>query len=259
LVINPLGGNVGIGTSSPASILHLKKDGSGNGVSTTFEVSTGTNTNWRIGCQNNVSNGFEITPSTTTGGSTFSTPIASFTTTGLAVTGALSTSGNFTISGASRGVLCGYTGATGSAFTNTDDTSNSQFVVFTKSNGGTIGSISRVTTTDAIQVNLSSDRRLKHNIRDFMDSGSLIDGLRPVRFDWNSDKENDDLKDAIGFIAQETHASSPVFARIGAITVGDEDPDTITKQWQRSDSALIPILVAELKALRQRVAALESN
>jgi hypothetical protein len=184
--------------------------------------------------------------------------ILTVSSTGLAVTGALSTSGNFTISGASRGVLCNYTGATGSAFTNTDDTSNSQFVVFTNSNGTTCGSIQRVTTTNAIQVNLSSDRRLKHNVRDFTDSGALIDGLRPVRFDWNGDETNDDLKDAIGFVAQETHASSPVFARIGAVSVGDEDPDTVTKQWQRSDSALIPILVAELKALRQRVAALEA-
>jgi hypothetical protein len=92
-----------------------------------------------------------------------------------------------------------------------------------------------------------------------MDSGLLIDGLRPVRFDWNGDKDNDDLKDAIGFIAQETHASSPVFARIGAITVGDDDTETITKQWQRSDTALIPILVAELQSLRKRLAALESK
>jgi hypothetical protein len=43
------------------------------------------------------------------------------------------------------------------------------------------------------------------------------------------------------------------------VSVGDEDPNTITKQWQRSDSALIPILVAELKSLRARVAALESK
>jgi hypothetical protein len=43
------------------------------------------------------------------------------------------------------------------------------------------------------------------------------------------------------------------------VSVGDEDPDTITKQWQRSDAALIPILVAELKALRQRMAAVEGK
>jgi hypothetical protein len=139
------------------------------------------------------------------------------------------------------------------------NTSGATFANFTNASNTTCGSIQRVTTTNAIQVNLSSDRRLKHNIRDFTDSGSLIDGLRPVRFDWNGDKENDDLKDAIGFIAKETNASSPVFARIGAITVGDDDQDTITKQWGRSDTALIPILVAELQSLRKRLAALESK
>jgi hypothetical protein len=76
-------------------------------------------------------------------------------------------------------------------------------------------------------------------------------------FDWKNSDENG--KNVVGFVAQEEHAADPIFAHIGAVSVGDEDPETITKQWQRSDSALIPILVAELKALRQRVAALESK
>ena len=92
-------GNVGIGTTSPASILHLKKDGSGNGVSTTFEVSSGTKINWLIGCQNNINDGFEITPSTSAGGSTFSTPVVTVTTTGAAITGALSATGQSTFPG----------------------------------------------------------------------------------------------------------------------------------------------------------------
>ena len=177
---------------------------------------------------------------------------------GLAVTGALSATGNLTISNAGRGLLCGYTGATGSAFTNTDDTSNSQFVVFTKSNGGTIGSISRVTTTDAVVYNTTSDARLKENLRDFTDSGRLIDALKPRVFDWKGDTDGNG-KDVIGFIAQEEYAADPVFAHIGAVSVGDDDPTTITKQWQRSDAALIPILVAELQSLRKRLAALESK
>jgi hypothetical protein len=41
--------------------------------------------------------------------------------------------------------------------------------------------------------------------------------------------------------------------------VGDDDPTIITKQWQRSDAALIPILVAELQSLRKRLAALEAK
>ena len=177
--------------------------------------------------------------------------------TGLAVTGALSTTGNITLNNVGRGILVNYTGPTGSAFTSTDDTSGSQFVVFTASSGTTIGSISRVTTTSAVTFNTTSDGRLKENLRDFTDSGRLIDSLKPRVFDWKNSDDNG--KNVIGFIAQEEHAADPIFAHIGAVSVGDEDPETITKQWQRSDSALIPILVAELKTLRQRVAALESN
>ena len=36
-------------------------------------------------------------------------------------------------------------------------------------------------------------------------------------------------------------------------------PDTITKQWQRDDSKLMPVVVAELKQLRRRVAELEKQ
>jgi hypothetical protein len=135
--------------------------------------------------------------------------------------------------------------------------SSALFITFQKSDGTTIGSISRVTTTDAVVYNTTSDGRLKENLRDFTDSGRLIDSLKPRVFDWKNSDENG--KNVVGFIAQEEHAADPIFAHIGAVSVGDEDPETITKQWQRSDSALIPILVAELKALRQRVAALENS
>jgi hypothetical protein len=76
-------------------------------------------------------------------------------------------------------------------------------------------------------------------------------------FDWKDSDSNG--KDVIGFVAQEEHAADPIFAHIGAVSVGDDDTETITKQWQRSDAALIPILVAELQSLRKRLAALESK
>lgn len=111
--------------------------------------------------------------------------------------------------------------------------------------------------TDAVLYNTTSDARLKENIIDFVDSGKLIDALRPRVFDWkNGDKASQGI---IGFIAQKINEASPIFAKIGAVTVGDSNPDEITKQWMRSDSSLIPILVAELKFLRTRVATLEAN
>ena len=192
------------------------------------------------------------------------TRVASISSTGVQISGTLSATGGIyagTADSDSQGrfgaKFAGSATLNGISLIETATYSGAGYAVFKKSDGTTIGSITRVTTTDAVILNTSSDLRLKENLRDFTDSGRLIDSLKPRVFDWKNSDENG--KDIIGFIAQEQHAADPIFAHIGAVSVGDEDPETITKQWQRSDAALIPILVAELKALRQRVAALESK
>jgi hypothetical protein len=174
----------------------------------------------------------------------------------------LSATGQTTIGAATQAGDWLQSGFAGNAYNgmglkDTADSSGAYFLVFRKSNATTIGSVTRVSTTDAVVYNTTSDARLKENFRDFTDSGRLIDSLKPRVFDWKNSDENG--KNVVGFVAQEEHAADPIFAHIGAVSVGDEDPETITKQWQRSDSALIPILVAELKALRQRVAVLENS
>ena len=192
------------------------------------------------------------------------TEYARLTTAGFAVTGALSAS--------TRGYFGGATGADigsiesifsaasiyGISLKDSSDTSGAGFVIFRKANQGEIGNISRVSTTNAVVYNTTSDARLKENLRDFTDSGRLIDALKPRVFDWKGDTDGNG-KNVIGFVAQEEHAADPIFAHIGAVSVGDDNPTTITKQWQRSDAALIPILVAELQSLRKRLAALESK
>ena len=196
------------------------------------------------------------------GGGTM-TSIADISSTGLAVTGTVSTTGEMLTGVASQissGKACiQFNGSThnGLVFKETATASGASFVYFTRSDGNLIGSIARVTTTDAVVYNTTSDARLKENFRDFTDSGRLIDALKPRVFDWKDSDSNG--KDVIGFIAQEEHAADPIFAHIGAVSVGDDDSTTITKQWQRSDAALIPILVAELQSLRKRLAALESK
>jgi hypothetical protein len=175
--------------------------------------------------------------------------------------GGLAVTGQLAVGGATKAasIRTTFTGNTidGISLKDSADQSNAVFAAFRKSDGAGIGSITRVTTTNAVVYNTTSDGRLKENLRDFTDSGRLIDSLKPRVFDWKNSDENG--KNVVGFIAQEEHAADPMFAHIGAVSVGDEDTETITKQWQRSDSALIPILVAELKALRQRVAALEKS
>jgi hypothetical protein len=137
------------------------------------------------------------------------------------------------------------------------NSSGAGFIAFQRNDTVVIGSINRVGTTDAIAYNTSSDARLKENVRDFTgdDSGRLIDGLRPRWFNWKDGTGND----IVGFLAQEEHEVDPLFERIGAVTVGDADPFEIKDRWQRSDSNLVPILVAELKSVRTRLQLLEAT
>jgi hypothetical protein len=83
-------GRVGIGTTSTSAKLHVTSSGEiarfessgGTGRYVRFNDSGATKFNFIIGVQQNVDNGFEITPSTTAGGSTFSTPALAITSAG---------------------------------------------------------------------------------------------------------------------------------------------------------------------------------
>jgi hypothetical protein len=77
-------GNVGIGTSSPVGRLGVVSTGGNSRLSIGDTAASTYSTllmyggsgkyNFQLGVQNNVNNAFEITPSTTAGGTTFSTP-----------------------------------------------------------------------------------------------------------------------------------------------------------------------------------------
>jgi hypothetical protein len=126
--------------------------------------------------------------------------------------------------------------------------SGTDFEYFTY-NGTQIGGISQSGTT-AVSFNTSSDARLKDNIADAPDAGAIIDALRVRSWDWKADGSHE----AFGFVAQEEAA---VYAK--AVVVGDDDPATIVKQWQRDDSKLVPLLVKEVQSLRGRVTTLETT
>jgi hypothetical protein len=91
-------GNITSSTASPILQLGLTPSTNGNGR-ITFNVSN-TATNWVVSSNAIATAGsLEITPSTVAGGSTFTTPVATFSLTGLAVTGALSSTGALTTAG----------------------------------------------------------------------------------------------------------------------------------------------------------------
>jgi hypothetical protein len=86
-----LGASVGIGTSTPSQKLHIYGGsllvGSGASPNTNSGIKilapiNSTNFNWLVGANSALTNGFEITPSTTAGGTTFSIPAITITNSG---------------------------------------------------------------------------------------------------------------------------------------------------------------------------------
>lgn len=110
----------------------------------------------------------------------------------------------------------------------------------------TVGTIS--VTTTATAYNTSSDYRLKTGIVDFEDgeSGAFIDALRPRKGTWLANGEP-----FVGFIAHETAEVSP-----SSVTGEKDGPEM--QSMQASSPEIMANIVAELQALRARVAALEA-
>ena len=107
--------------------------------------------------------------------------------------------------------------------------------------GSEIGSISQSGTT-AVLYNVTSDQRLKENIVDAPEFGSVIDSIQVRSFDW---KENNSHQRA-GFIAQELVTVAPEAVHQPA------DPE---EMMAVDYSKLVPMLVKEIQSLRQRLSA----
>lgn len=137
-----------------------------------------THFNWRIGCQFNINNGCEITPSTIVGGSTFSTPVFGILTTGVSITGSTAMSSSVTMPGlaassaATTGTLCWTTGT---------------------------GNVN-VDTTLAC---LASTKRIKELIDRLDGSLNTILALRPVHYHLKKENNPFGLGEQVGLIAED--------------------------------------------------------
>ena len=118
--------------------------------------------------------------------------------------------------------------------------------------GTQVGSVN-VTPTSTLY-STSSDKRKKTYIKPYKDSGQIIDALNVVSHGWRGKPEGGK---AVGLIAQEAHEVFPA-----AVFKGDEDEtlkegDEGFRGWEVGYSTFVPLLLAEAKALRVRVAAVE--
>ena len=111
--------------------------------------------------------------------------------------------------------------------------------------GSVIGSITQSGTT-AVLFNVTSDQRLKENIVDAPEFGSVIDSIKVRSYDWKADGNHQ----RAGFVAQELVTVAPEAVHQPA------DPEAMMAV---DYSKLVPMLVKEIQSLRTRLAALEAK
>jgi hypothetical protein len=178
--------------------------------------------------------------SSTTGSATFAG--------GLGVAGATHLGGQLHVNGSSVGWVGASAmslkyagGAGGPAFILRPEADPGMPLQFLSAAGGAVGSIS--TTGSGTSFNTTSDGRLKEDLRPF-DSGAMIDAIETWDFRWRDRGER-----SFGVIAQEAAKVIPQACH----------HDEIVDQWGTDYSKFVPILLAEMKALRKRVAELEGH
>ena len=125
-------------------------------------------------------------------------------------------------------------------------TNGNNAVGFRNAGGTQVGSITVNSTTTTY--NVTSDYRLKDIAGPVANSGAFIDKLNPVQGSWKADGSR-----FIGFLAHELQEASETVVGTG-IKDGEE-----MQSIDYSNAELIANLVAELKSLRTRLAALEAK
>jgi hypothetical protein len=242
-------GNVGIGTNLPSSALAVTKSTTGDLVtfSNTNAAVTNGSTILKIEAEDGsgVANYYLIRAYT----GPISAPSEAFSVAGNGgITAGINSSiphaltGSLTISG---------NGTTTNILNIKDlvDQSGATYVQFLNSAGSNIGNINRVTTTNAVVYNTTSDYRLKTVTGAVTGQGARIDALKPIDYIWT-----DGGQQARGFLAHEFQAvySNSVTGDKDAV---DANGNPKYQAMQAATSEVIADLVAEIQSLRQRLSA----
>ena len=119
-------------------------------------------------------------------------------------------------------------------------------------NGSLIGSIDRVGATSAVIYNTTSDYRLKTVIAPVSDSGTRLDAVKPIEYDWNTGGRTR------GFLAHQFAEVYPSSVT-GEKDAVDAEGKPVYQAMQASSTEVMADLIAEIQSLRKRVAQLESK
>ena len=239
-------GNVGIGTSSPATGLH---------------VSGGNNLASSLTLQNtapNPDNIWRITPLYNSGDLAFfddGTERMRIDSSGNVGIGASTYEGSVTSNASSLWISsAGYLSANinndwglGVNRTGTDGT-----LINLRKNGADVGSISAIPT--GVQYNTTSDRRLKDNIKTITDGRDKLMAMNPVTHTWVADPKVDAVH---GFIAQEMMDILPE-----AVAGDPEGKEMMSMDYGRITPVIVAALqdaLTEIQKLKIRINQLEAK
>lgn len=246
LAVDATNNRVGIGTTSPASNLHINSTDTTAGLQITNSVTGSAETD-----------GFHITV-----GSGGFTSLSIKENTGMAFLSGgterlrFSSGGTFLIGRTATGILAEEAGfmlkPDGLLLTAKDGTAEQTHVEFVNNADVTAARVGTIKTSGSTtSYNTSSDYRLKTDAQPMTGATDRLKALNPVNFQWLLDGTRVD-----GFLAHEVADVVPE-AISGVKDAVDEDgnPD-----YQGIDqSKLVPLLVATIQELEARITALENN
>jgi hypothetical protein len=262
-------GYLGIGTSSPASQLHINFNNTNANA-----LTVGNNNNGAIyGC---TTSGTPIIGSYVgansiqfgyfSGGiSTTFSEFGRFDSSGNLLVGTTSNASGtpraYIVAGATDGAWVSNTnaGSSTTVFWNKDTANNNTFSTFATEGTITVrGSISYNRAGGIVLYNTTSDQRLKENIVDAPSALEKINSVKIRSFDWIETKNKVDF----GVIAQELELVAPE-----CVSPGEDNPDgTMKTSWSVDTSGLVPAMVkaiqeqqALITTMQTQVAALQAK
>ena len=142
---------------------------------------------------------------------------------------------------------------------------NDYWALFRRGNGTTIGSI-KGTGSASVNFATTSDQTMKNDLGDAGDVSSIIDAMNVHRFTWKD--ANAEVGEQIGLFAQEAlsvtgmpYGIATPAETVNEVVSTDEDGNDVYEDVYYPASIdyskLVPLLIQEIKSLRQRVATLE--
>ena len=251
IVLQPSGGNVGIGTASPyLSRLHIQKSESGSTPAAVLRVSnSGAGYTSKIVLTDENTNDANISYIGANQFLGFGIG-TSLTQMVLTSTGNLLVGTTSTIDVGKISLLFDSSSQNGISVKTSSSTYNNNLMSFVNAGGSQVGYI--YTNGTITTYSGTSDYRLKDITGPLTDSGTFIDALKPKVGTWKSDGSK-----FVGFLAHEFAEVSPSSVN-GEKDAVDAEGNPKYQGMQAGTAEVIANLVAELQSVRQRLAALEA-